>query len=76
MIALYYTCLFFKDPRQWSKEDVKSWLLWTFQQFSIPMSLLDLDLWNMDGQTIMTYNEEDFKQRLPQVACLSHTRIF
>jgi len=54
------------NPRQWSKEDVKSWLLWTFQQFSIPMSLLDLDLWNMDGQTIMTYNEEDFKQRLPQ----------
>merc|ERR1719445_682839 len=34
------------NPRQWSKEDVKSWLLWTFQQFSIPMSLLDLDLWN------------------------------
>jgi len=54
------------NPRQWLKEDVKSWLLWTVQQFSIPMSLLDLDLWNMDGQTIMTFGEEDFKHRLPQ----------
>lgn len=54
------------NPRQWSNEDVKSWLYWTVQQFSIPMSLLDLDLWNMDGQSIMTFGEEEFKQRLPQ----------
>ena len=56
----------FVDPLQWSVEDVKSWLLWTVQQFSIPMSLLDLDLWNMDGQAFMGFGEEDFKQRLPQ----------
>jgi len=54
------------NPLQWSVEDVKSWLLWTVQQFSIPMSLLDLDLWNMDGQAFMGFGEEDFKQRLPQ----------
>lgn len=54
------------NPRQWSKEDVKSWLFWTVQQFSIPMSLLDLDLWNMDGQTIINFGEEEFRQRLPQ----------
>jgi len=54
------------NPRQWSKEDIRSWLLWTVQQFSIPMSLLDLDLWNMDGSALMGFTEDDFKQRLPQ----------
>jgi len=53
------------NPREWSKEDVKSWLLWTFSQFSIPMSLLDLDMWNMDGMGLISMNENDFKQRLP-----------
>jgi SAM pointed domain-containing ETS transcription factor len=54
------------DPCQWSTEDVRSWLFWTVQQFSIPMSLLNLDLWNMDGQAFVQLGEEDFKRRLPQ----------
>ena len=29
------------------------------------MSLLNLDLWNMDGQALVNFTEEDFKQRLP-----------
>ena len=54
------------DPRDWSTEAAKSWLLLTFQQFSIPMSLLDLDHWNMvDGAALMEMNEADFKNRLP-----------
>jgi len=54
------------DPRDWSTEAAKSWLLLTFQQFSIPMSLLDLDHWNMvDGAALMDMNEADFKNRLP-----------
>ena len=57
--------LFCSDPREWSKEDVKSWLYWTCSQFSIPMSLLDLDMWNMDGMGLVSMNENDFKQRLP-----------
>ena len=29
------------------------------------MSLLNLDLWNMDGKALVNFTEEDFKQRLP-----------
>jgi hypothetical protein len=54
------------DPHEWSTEDVRSWLFWTVQQFSIPMSLLNLDLWNMDGQAFIQLSEQDFKRRLPQ----------
>lgn len=54
------------DPKKWSKEDVKSWFLWTLQFFHIPMSMVDMDLWNMDGQMIVSLGEDDFKQRLPQ----------
>lgn len=44
---------------------MRSWLLLTVQQFNIPMSLLNLDLWNMDGQAAVNFTEDDFKQRLP-----------
>jgi len=54
------------DPRRWSKDDIKSWFLWTLQLYNIPMSMIDMELWNMDGQMIVNLNEEDFKQRLPQ----------
>lgn len=54
------------DPHQWSTEDFRSWLCWTVQQFSIPMSLFNLDLWNMDKQTFFQLREEDFTRRLPQ----------
>ena len=54
------------DPKKWKESDVRSWLLWTLQQFSIPMSMLDLDQWNMDGQTMLSLGEQDFQQRLPQ----------
>jgi len=53
------------NPSDWSSEHLRSWLLLTVQQFNIPMSLLNLDLWNMDGQAVVNFNEEDFKQRLP-----------
>jgi len=53
------------NPSDWSCEHFKSWLLLTVQQFNIPMSLLNLDLWNMDGQAVVNLTEDDFKQRLP-----------
>ena len=53
------------DPKKWKESDVRSWLLWTLQQFSIPMSMLDLDQWNMDGQMMLSLGEQDFHQRLP-----------
>jgi len=55
------------NPRDWSKEDVRAWLLLTSQQSLIPMSLLDLDSWkwNMDGAGLVNMTENDFKQRLP-----------
>ena len=40
-------------------------MILTAQQYDIPMSLLNLDLWNMEGQALVNLNEEDFKQRLP-----------
>ena len=44
-----------------------AWLAWTLQQFALPpMSVLDLDQWNMDGQTMLTLGEPDFHRRLPQ----------
>jgi hypothetical protein len=61
---VYYT---FADPREWSRDDVRSWLLWTLQQFSIPMSQVDLDLWTMDGAQFLQMGEEEFRARLPQV---------
>jgi hypothetical protein len=32
------------DPRQWSRDDVRSWLLWTLQQFSIPVKLANFQI--------------------------------
>jgi len=53
------------NPSEWTCQHFKSWLVLTVQQFNIPMSLLNLDLWNMDGQAVNNFTEEDFKQRLP-----------
>jgi len=55
------------DPKKWKKSDVHAWLAWTLQQFALPpMSVLDLDQWNMDGQTMLALGEPDFHRRLPQ----------
>jgi len=56
------------DPKKWKETDVRCWLLWTLQQFSLPMSMLDLDLWNMTGQTMVGLSEAEFRHRLPQGA--------
>ena len=53
------------DPRDWSKEDVRSWLVLSFQKFEIPMSQLDWTLWNMDGARMVQMTEMDFSDRLP-----------
>ena len=53
------------DPRDWSKEDVRSWLVLSFQKFEIPMSRLDWTLWNMDGARMVQMTEADFSDRLP-----------
>ena len=53
------------DPRDWSKEDVKAWLTLTSQQSFIPMDILNLDSWNMDGAGLVSMTENDFKNRLP-----------
>merc|ERR1719219_1637457 len=54
-----------QNPSDWSCEHLRSWLILTAQQFNIPMSLLNLDMWNMDGRALVGFNEDDFKQRLP-----------
>merc|ERR1719333_225019 len=54
-----------QNPADWTCEHLRSWLLLTAQQFDTPMSLLNLDLWNMDGQALVNFTEEDFKRRLP-----------
>merc|ERR1711971_54651 len=53
------------NPRDWSKEDVRSWLVLSFQKFEIPMSQLDWTLWNMDGARMVQMTEADFSDRLP-----------
>lgn len=53
------------DPTQWSKPDVKSWLLWTVRQLSLPM--ISLDYFDVDGQELLQLTEEEFQQRNPQV---------
>jgi len=53
------------NPRDWSKEDVKAWLTLTSQQSFIPMDILNLDSWNMDGAGLVSMTENDFKNRLP-----------
>lgn len=54
------------DPKKWKESDVRSWLLWTLEQFNLPMSMLDLDQWNMTGQTMVGLSESDFRMRMPQ----------
>ena len=44
---------------------MRSWLVLTFQQFEIPMSRLDMSLWNMDGVAMVNMSEADFKDRVP-----------
>merc|ERR1711892_129764 len=63
------------DPRRWTKEDVKSWLLWTLQLYHIPMSMINMELWNMDGNMVVSLPEEDFKQRLPEGADMMYAQF-
>ena len=56
----------FIDPSRWSKQDIKSWMTWTQQQFNIPP--FDFGLWAAyTGTGFVQLNENDFKQRIPQV---------
>lgn len=58
----FYFCL--ADPKKWSVEDVRSWLLWNSRQHNLPISI---DLFNISGATLTSMNEQDFQQRAPQV---------
>lgn len=52
------------DPKKWSVEDVRGWLLWNSRQHNLPISI---DLFNITGATLASMNEQDFQQRAPQV---------
>jgi len=55
-----------KDPRTWSSASVKSWVLWTLQQFSIPLSTVDMSAWNLSGQQMVNLSETEFVEKIPQ----------
>ena len=52
------------DPRAWTREDAKTWLVWTAQQFSVPMSLLDLELWQLDGPALCGLTDLEWRHRV------------
>ncbi|XP_044728377.1 DNA-binding protein D-ETS-4-like isoform X2 [Chrysoperla carnea] len=52
------------DPTLWTNEDVKAWLLWTCDQFNLPP--VQIDYFNMDGQTLASLSKEEFTQRAHQ----------
>ena len=33
----------------------------------IPLTSLDMDLWNVTGNQVYTFTQQDFKDRIPQV---------
>lgn len=50
---------------QWSASDVKSWVMFTLQHYSLPM--VPAEYFAMDGAALMAMSEEDFNQRASQV---------
>lgn len=53
------------DPKKWSVEDVRAWLLWNSRQYNLP---IPMDLFNITGATLTSMTEQDFQQRAPQVS--------
>ncbi|CAG2168673.1 unnamed protein product [Oppiella nova] len=51
------------NPFNWNAEDVRNWLLWTRRQFNLPD--FHLEYFQMDGMSLCSLNESDFKQRAP-----------
>ncbi|XP_075545533.1 DNA-binding protein D-ETS-4-like isoform X1 [Dermacentor variabilis] len=51
------------NPYQWSVANVHSWLVWTQQQYGCPS--FRTDYFNMNGPTLCSLSEEDFRIRAP-----------
>lgn len=51
------------NPYQWSVANVHSWLVWTQQQYGCPS--FRTDYFNMNGATLCSLSEDDFRLRAP-----------
>ena len=63
--ALIRTNFSFADPKNWSIDDVRTWLVWNSRQYNLPIVM---ELFNVTGAVLTTMSEQDFVQRTPQVS--------
>ncbi|XP_065225959.1 DNA-binding protein D-ETS-4 [Planococcus citri] len=61
-----------RDPKKWSIEDVRGWLLWNSRQYNLP---IPMDLFNVTGATLTSMTEQDFQQRAPQCGSILFAQL-
>ncbi len=61
------------DPFNWNVADVRNWLIWTQRQFNLQP--FPLEYFAMDGMTLCSLNESDFKQRAPHCGEILYAQL-
>jgi hypothetical protein len=61
------------DPFNWNVADVQKWLIWTQRQFNLQP--FPLEYFGMDGMTLCSLNESDFKQRAPHCGEILYAQL-
>ncbi|XP_033106124.1 transcription factor ETV6-like isoform X2 [Anneissia japonica] len=59
----YSQCPISKYPILWTKEDVKTWLKWSVEEFSL--NEIELDRFAMNGKALCLLRKEGFNDRAP-----------
>ena len=61
-LVLHFILSLFSDPRKWSQEEVRQWLIWTSARHSLP---IDPARFPMNGKSLCLMSLAMFSYRLP-----------
>lgn len=61
-----------KDPKMWSMEDVRTWLLWNVRQFNVPVPP---EFFNMDGRNLASMTEQEFQRKYPLTGVILYAQL-